>query len=61
MKTRSICKRCHRLRVVNDRRYCVACADTLDDLGKSRPRKTDNTTLGVAPTDPAPKPESEKP
>lgn len=37
-KERSICKRCHRLRVVNNARYCADCNEVLraDERPKQR-------------------------
>jgi hypothetical protein len=37
MKTRSICKRCHRLRPVNQVRYCADCAGIIRNMEKPRP------------------------
>lgn len=37
MKNREICKRCHRIRVVNEARYCAACDEALrkDELPRA--------------------------
>ena len=37
MRTRSICHRCHRLRVVCDTRYCVGCTSDLRGMEQRRP------------------------
>jgi hypothetical protein len=36
MKQRRICKRCHRLRVVNDVSYCAYCTDALRKMEQRR-------------------------
>lgn len=64
MRTRRICKRCHRLRPLNAAGYCASgsCAEELEALRKPRRRrapeeKPDNDEeLSKAPTDPAPTP-----
>jgi hypothetical protein len=37
MKTTSICKGCHRLRPVNNARYCQGCNERLREAEKRRP------------------------
>lgn len=43
-KQKEICKRCHRLRVVNEVRYCVACNEVLrkDEKPKKRYKPVEN-------------------
>lgn len=38
MKERSICRRCHRLRAVNEVRYCEGCAEELRAMERPRRR-----------------------
>lgn len=37
MKDRSICRRCHRLRPVDNTRCCDTCAEELRDMERRRP------------------------
>jgi hypothetical protein len=46
MKTRSICNRCHRIRVVNETRYCAGC---VEDLKKMRTRRAPTQEAGELP------------
>ena len=34
MQTQSICRRCHRIRIVDWARLCSACAKTLSEIGQ---------------------------
>jgi len=38
MTQSSICRRCHRLRAVNNVRYCAPCAEQLRKMGASKHR-----------------------
>jgi hypothetical protein len=48
MKNRSICRRCHRLRVVNEARYCEGCDERL--RADERPRDTRAAPFVSTPT-----------
>jgi len=54
MKERSICRRCHRVRAVNEVRYCAICAEALSKLERPRrqarpPNSAQPERLFVAP------------
>jgi len=51
-KNRSICKRCHRIRVVNDTRYCEACAAQLRADERRRPHQVTGEAQGLATSAP---------
>lgn len=40
MKVRAVCKRCHRIKVINEVGYCAACTEFLRNLEKpKRPKE----------------------